>query len=104
MGLSPERCRVALSLKRLKPNPWLTAVSQLPIHSIHSATISSVLTYGAFAKLNEVGIEGLIHISEIPHTEGKPLSEILIEGKPVQVKILSLDSKNHRLALSMRVY
>ncbi|MBL8050010.1 MAG: S1 RNA-binding domain-containing protein [Anaerolineales bacterium] len=103
LGLSAERCRVALSLKRLKSNPWLGAEQQLTIDSIHNANISCILTYGAFAKLNELEIEGLIHISEIPQAEGKSLNEILVEGQSVQVKILNLDSKHHRLGLSMRL-
>lgn len=103
LGLSPERCRVALSLKRLKPNPWISAGQHLAVGSIHDANISCILTYGAFAKLNEFEMEGLIHVSEIPQTEGKPLNEILVEGQSVQVKILNLDSKHHRLGLSMRL-
>lgn len=103
LGLSAERCRVALSLKRLKPNPWLNAEINMPIGSIHSAKISCVLTYGAFAKLNQFEIEGLIHISEIPNANEKPLSEILKENEEVQVKVITLDSKHHRLGLSMRL-
>jgi small subunit ribosomal protein S1 len=103
LGLSAERCRVALSLKRLKPNPWLNAEINMPIGSIHSAKISCVLPYGAFAKLNPFEIEGLIHVSEIPNTGEKPLSEILKENEEVQVKVITLDSKHHRLGLSMRL-
>src|SRR5690606_463501 len=61
LDLAPERCRVALSLKRLLPNPWLTAEQNFPIGSVKSATITSVLSYGAFARLVEFGVEGLIH-------------------------------------------
>ncbi len=103
LGLSAERCRVALSLKRLKPNPWLNAETNMTIGSVHAAKISCVLTYGAFAKLYQFEVEGLIHVSEIPHTEGKPLSEVLKENEEVQVKVITLDSKHHRLGLSMRL-
>jgi small subunit ribosomal protein S1 len=103
LGLSAERCRVALSLKRLKPNPWLNAETNMPIGSIHVANISCVLTYGAFAKLNQFEMEGLIHVSEIPNADEKPLSEILKENEEVQVKVITLDSKHHRLGLSMRL-
>lgn len=103
LGLSAERCRVALSLKRLKPNPWLNAEENLPIGSIHSATISCMLTYGVFAKLVEFEMEGLIHVSEIPQAEGKSLNEVFQPGQTVQVKVITLDSKHHRLGLSMRL-
>ncbi len=32
MEVSPERCRIALSLKRLMPNPWETAQESYPIN------------------------------------------------------------------------
>jgi len=45
----------------------------------------------------------LIHASEIPQSEGKPLKEILAEGQNVQVRILHLDSAHQRMGLSMRL-
>jgi small subunit ribosomal protein S1 len=102
LDLSPERCRVALSLKRLLPNPWNNASTDLPEGCTKSATITSVLSFGAFARLDN-GIEGLIHASEIPQSEGKPLKEILAEGQNVQVRILHLDSAHQRMGLSMRL-
>ncbi|HEX6033592.1 MAG TPA: S1 RNA-binding domain-containing protein, partial [Anaerolineales bacterium] len=63
LDVSPERCRVALSLKRLVPNPWERAVTDFPIGTIHNAVITSVMSYGAFARI-EAGVEGLIHGSE----------------------------------------
>lgn len=103
LDLAPERCRVALSLKRLLPNPWLTAEQNFPIGSIKSATVTSVLSYGAFARLVEFGVEGLIHTSEIPQAEGKPLKEVLHEGESVQVRVLHLDAAHQRMGFSMRL-
>jgi len=102
LDLSPERCRVALSLKRLLPNPWTNAATELPEGSVKHATITSVLSFGAFARL-DAGIEGLIHASEIPQVEGKVLKEILSEGQDVQVRILHLDPAHQRMGLSMRL-
>lgn len=102
LDLAPERCRVALSLKRLLANPWSTAETDFPMESIQPATITSVLSYGAFARLDEFGVEGLIHISEIPEAEGMPLKELLHEGQSVQVRILHLDAPHQRMGFSMR--
>lgn len=103
LDLAPERCRVALSMKRLLPNPWTNASETFPIGSVHSATVTSVLSYGAFAKLDEFGVEGLIHVSEIPEAEGKVLKEILSVGQSVQVRVLHLEPAHHRLGFSMRL-
>ena len=101
LDLAPERCRVALSLKRLLPNPWLTATTEFPEGSTQGGVITSVLSFGAFARL-DVGVEGLIHVSEIPQAEGKPLREMLSEGQQVQVRVLHLDAPHQRLGLSMK--
>lgn len=100
LDLAPERCRVALSLKRLLQNPWQNASLEFPEGSIKNAVITSVLSFGAFARL-EAGVEGLIHVSEIPLAEGKPLREVLADGQEVQVRVLHLDAAHQRLGLSM---
>lgn len=102
LDLAPERCRVALSLKRLLANPWEHATVEFPEGSIKNATITNVLSFGAFARL-DAGVEGLIHVSEIPQANGQPLKEILSEGEAVQVRILHLDSAHQRMGLSMRL-
>ena len=101
LELAPERCRVALSLKRLLPNPWANASVEFPEGCVRSATITSVLSFGAFARL-DAGVEGLIHASEIPQAEGIPLKEFLSVGQKVQVRVLHLDSTHQRMGLSMR--
>jgi len=102
LELSSERCRVALSLKRLQPNPWERAAQDFPEGSAHNATITSVLSYGAFARL-DAGVEGLIHASEIPNLNGAPVKEFLSEGQRIQARVLRLDSQHQRLGLSMRL-
>ena len=102
LDLAPERCRVALSLKRLQPNPWMKALVEFPESSIKKAVITSVLSYGAFARL-ESGVEGLVHVSEIPEAEGRPLREVLSNEQEVLVRILHLDAAHQRLGLSMKL-
>jgi small subunit ribosomal protein S1 len=103
LDLAPERCRVALSLKRLLSNPWQNASAEFPEGCIQPAVVTSVLSYGAFARL-DVGVEGLIHASEIPQADGKPLKETLSEGQKVQVRVLHLDAAHQRIGLSMRLH
>ncbi|NWF62865.1 MAG: 30S ribosomal protein S1 [Chloroflexi bacterium] len=103
LDLAPERCRVALSIKRLLSNPWENAAAEFPIGSIHPATVTSVLSYGIFARLDQFGVEGLVHASEIPHEEGILLKDIFTEGQSVQVRVLHLDPAHHRLGFSMRL-
>ncbi|HET6845672.1 MAG TPA: S1 RNA-binding domain-containing protein [Anaerolineales bacterium] len=101
LELSPERCRVALSLKRLLPNPWIGLEADLGAGVSVPAVITSVLSYGAFARL-ERGVEGLIHISEMPLAEGQAVRELLHEGQEVLVRVLHVDAGHQRMGLSMK--
>ena len=102
LDLSPERCRVALSLKRLFPNPWTRIGTELTVDQVVPASVTSVLSYGAFAKL-DLGVEGLIHASEMVIGVGQTVKDILSEGQRIQVRILHVDAGHQRMGLSMRL-
>jgi small subunit ribosomal protein S1 len=101
MEVAPERCRIALSLKRLMPNPWETAQESYPINGIVPAVVTVLVPYGAFARLEE-GLEGLIHASEIPLEPNQSIRDVLSPGQSVQVRILQVDASRQRLGLSMK--
>ncbi|MCL4530371.1 MAG: S1 RNA-binding domain-containing protein [Chloroflexi bacterium] len=102
LDLSPERCRVALSLKRLQQNPWLRIDDEIKVGDVVSAVVTSVLSYGAFARL-DLGIEGLIHASEMPLAEGAAVKDFLQEGQQIKVRVLHADSAHQRMGLSMKL-
>ena len=100
LDISPERCRVALSLKRLISNPWERANTEFPVGTIHNAIITSVMSYGAFARI-EAGVEGLIHGSEMVLAPNQSPRDLLSEGQQLQVRILHLDAAHQRMGLSL---
>lgn len=102
MEISPERCRIALSLKRLMPNPWETAQGRYPVNGVFPAVVTALASFGAFARLEE-GLEGLIHSSEIPLAPDKTMKDVLVPGQCVQVRILQVESSRQRLGLSMKI-
>jgi small subunit ribosomal protein S1 len=102
LDISAERCRVALSLKQLTSNPWAHADTEFGEGKIVPAVITSVLSYGAFARL-DAGVEGLIHASEMSLEPSQTPREILSDGQRVEVRVLHLDATHQRLGLSMRL-
>jgi small subunit ribosomal protein S1 len=102
MDVSPERCRIALSLKRLMHNPWETAPEKYPVNAIVPAVITALVPYGAFARLEE-GLEGLIHASEMPLPSNHSIKDVLSPGQNVDVRILQVDAGHQRLGLSMKI-
>ncbi len=102
LEISVERSRVALSLKRLIPNPWEHADSSFAVGSVVPAVITTVLSYGAFARL-DAGVEGLVHASEMLLQENQTPRDVFVEGQRVQVRILQIDAPHQRLGFSMRL-
>jgi small subunit ribosomal protein S1 len=102
LEISKERNRVALSLKRMSPNPWEDAEREFAIDTIQSAVVSSILSYGAFARLKP-GIEGLIHVSKMPLADGQTPRDLLKEGQEVQVRVLYIDPAHQRMGLRLYI-
>lgn len=101
LQVDQEKSRVALSVKRLLPNPWETVHTRYQIGQVTKAIITNIVSFGVFARLED-GLDGLIHISELgnkvtPHN----IREMLSEGDEVDVCILHIDSNRQRLGLSL---
>jgi small subunit ribosomal protein S1 len=101
MDVSAERCRIALSLKRLYENPWETVEARYPLNTIAPAVVTAIVPFGVFARLEE-GLEGLVHTSEIPLPPSTTLEDFLAPGQAVQVRIIQVDASRQRLGLSMK--
>ncbi len=101
LSVDDRDMHVALSLKRLKPNPWLDIERKFKPGDIVPVKISKILPYGAFACLDE-GVEGLIHISTLKMNDNiKDLNNLLKVDQQVTAEILHIDSKKHRLGLAL---
>jgi small subunit ribosomal protein S1 len=101
LDISAERCRVALSLKRLTQNPWERALTDFAEGTVLSAVVTSVLSYGAFARI-DAGVEGLIHASEMPLEANQSPRELLKEGEEIRVRVLHVDPSHQRMGLSLK--
>ena len=101
ISIDQDRQRVALSLKRLHSNPWKSADVRYHSGQEVEAVITSVMPFGAFARLEE-GLDGLIHVSEMSFGDEivKPM-EIVAEGQRVHVRVLHVDADKQRLGLSL---
>lgn len=101
LGVDQERQRVALSLRKLEPEPWSFVEQVYCVGQVVEATITRLTEFGAFALLDS-GVEGLIHISELaPHHVAHP-REVVQEGDVVKVRILRIDPARRRLGLSLK--
>ncbi|CUH96237.1 hypothetical protein P22_2326 [Propionispora sp. 2/2-37] len=91
--------RLSLGLKQVQRDPWVDAAATLAEGSIVKGKVSRLAKFGAFVEL-QPDVEGLVHISELAdHHIGKP-EEAVTVGQELNVKILSIDLKSKKIALS----
>jgi small subunit ribosomal protein S1 len=101
MNVDEERKRIALSLRRLHPEPWSVIDQQYTIGQVLTAQITRLTAFGAFAKIDDA-IEGLIHISEMADYRIAHPKEIVQEGDEVTVRVIRVDPQRRRIGLSLR--
>ena len=86
-----ERNRVSLGLKQLGTDPWDNVGGTYPVGSIVKARVTNLTDYGCFAEIAE-GVEGLVHVSEMDHTNKNiHPSKVVQIGDEVDVMILDID-------------
>lgn len=101
MDTNAEQGRIALSIKRLQPDPWQTVEERYHVGQLVQGVITNVVNFGAFACV-EPGLEGLIHISELAEGAFMHPRNVVEEGEVVIARVLSIDAAKRRLALSLR--
>ena len=88
--LPPPMLRAdVLDLKDLKPGMKL------------KGTVRNVTDFGAFVDIG-VHQDGLVHISQLADRYVKHPSDVVTVGDIVDVSVLSVDPKSHRIALTMK--
>ncbi len=97
-----ERQRIGLSLRQLQPNPWETLTQRYREGDVTWATITRVEKWGAFARLEDEEVVGLIHISELSQEPVHDVAEFVTVDEEVEVRIISLDTEHRRMGLSLK--
>ena len=96
-----RRERIALALADLGPDPWASVQEQLHIGDVLTGTIVRLAPFGAFVRL-PMGLDGLVHLSELSHQRINEPSEVVTPGQEVQVRVLHIDLDKRRVSLSLR--
>lgn len=101
LSVDREQGRVALSLKRMQPDPWATVAQRFEVGQRVPCRVTRITSFGAFATLEE-GVEGLIHVSELGRGSVEDPRSVVREGDRLVARILSLDCGSRKMALSLR--
>jgi small subunit ribosomal protein S1 len=86
--------KISLSIKAALKDPWDGVEAKYKPETRVKGKVTRISDFGAFIEL-EPGVEGLIHITNIP--PGKRLSE----GEEVECLVQEIDAKNKKLSLGL---
>ncbi|HEX6799492.1 MAG TPA: S1 RNA-binding domain-containing protein [Ktedonobacterales bacterium] len=100
LSVDKEKKKIALSIKRAEVDPWTTVAQRYAVGQLVHGTITKIAPFGAFARIED-GIEGLIHLSEMPVGTTEPKA-VLKEGQDITVRIVRIEPERRRLGLSVR--
>ncbi len=101
LKIDEAKKRISLSLRDSAKDPWNTVDSEYKEGDVVRGVVSRILDFGAFVEL-PIGVEGLVHISEIAYQRVDKVEDALKEGDAVDVKILSIDRDKRKIGLSIK--
>jgi small subunit ribosomal protein S1 len=102
LNVDRERKRIGLSVKRLTPDPWTVIDEQYRMGQLVEGTITKLVKFGAFARLADSDVEGLIHVSELSDEHINHPKEAVQEGDVLALRIIKIDSARRRMGLSLK--
>ncbi|MDR1923766.1 MAG: 30S ribosomal protein S1 [Planctomycetaceae bacterium] len=100
--INKERQEISLGIKQAQENPWDRVDEKYPIGQVVEGIVRNLTNYGAFIEIEE-GIDGLLHISDMSWVRKiTHPNEVVSKGQKVSCQVLSIDKKNHRIALGLK--
>jgi small subunit ribosomal protein S1 len=102
LSVDQERRRIGLSLRRLQPQPWDVVNETYEVGQVVRGRITKLVNFGAFARLEKDGIEGLIHVSELTDRRIAHPKEVVAEGEEYDLRIIRIDTDKRRMGLSLK--
>lgn len=102
LSVDTDRRRIGLSMRRLMPQPWEVINQTYEVGQVVRGKITKLVNFGAFARIGESGVEGLIHISELSDRRVNHPKEVVSEGDEHDLRIIRIDTDKRRLGLSLK--
>ncbi|QDV23792.1 S1 RNA-binding domain-containing protein [Aureliella helgolandensis] len=99
--IDPQSGKIGLSYRSLQEDPWSKVDAEFPVGALIHGTVTRIAEFGAFVRI-ATGVEGLIHVSELAHHRVHSVGSVVEEGQELEVKVLSVDSDQQRISLSLK--
>ena len=94
--------RIALGLKQLTDDPWVTTIPEkYRPNQIVKGKVTKITNFGVFVSLED-DLEGLLHISELSDHKVDNPEEVVKVGEEVEVMVLRVDPEERKIGLSRK--
>jgi small subunit ribosomal protein S1 len=100
LRIDQEKSRITLSLKALEGDPWVAVAGRLRERQVVVGRAVRTTEFGVFVELLP-GVDGLLHVSEIPRSRQAAMRETVAAGAELPVLIVSIDGDRRRIALAL---
>lgn len=98
--INPSEKRLRVSLKNLLLKPFDEFIKQHEIGEILKGTITSITSFGAFVKIDNV--EGLLHNEDCSWNRNDKCEALYKVGDEIEVKLVRLDKEKQKISLSTK--
>jgi small subunit ribosomal protein S1 len=100
LRVDEEKGKISLSLKALEGDPWAAVPGRLRDRQVVLGRAVRATEFGVFVELLP-GVDGLLHVSEIPRSRQGALREAAATGAELTVMVVSIDGEKRRIALAL---
>ena len=104
LGIMHERRRMSLGIKQCQSNPWEEFAAHYRKGDKITGKVKSITDFGIFVGMEEYGIDGLAHISDLfwEESDVESLRRSYKKGTEITAVVLAIDVERGRIALGVK--
>jgi small subunit ribosomal protein S1 len=100
LQIDEAKGKISLSLKALAGDPWADVAGALRERQIVNGRVARVTDFGVFVELLP-GVDGLLHLTEIPRSRHAEMKQAAQNGAPLLVLVTNIDREKRRIGLAL---
>ena len=101
LAVDTDAKKISLGMKQLTDDPWNELTKNFLTGLELQGKVTRIVNFGVFVELDN-GLEGLIHVSEIPDCSAQDLTKRFNVGDTLRCSILNVDHEGRKIALSCK--
>lgn len=102
LGVDEERQRISLGKKQLEADPWEEEIpNKVKKGDTLAGKVAKITNFGVFVEILD-GIEGLLHVSELPDELADDPENKMAIGQDIEVKVINIDYQERKIGLTMK--